>query len=34
MEKYRCPDNDCAFVGDDWMSLKKHAKDVHNKFFW
>jgi len=32
MEKYRCPDKDCAFVGDDWMSLKKHAKDVHSKF--
>jgi len=34
MEKYRCPDKDCAFLGDDWLSLKKHVKEVHNKFLW
>lgn len=34
MEKYRCPDNDCAFIGDEWINLKKHVKEAHNKFLW
>ncbi|ORX46852.1 hypothetical protein BCR36DRAFT_330993 [Piromyces finnis] len=32
MEKYCCPDDECSFVGDDWMSLKKHTKNDHDKF--
>ena len=34
MEKYRCPDKDCAFIGDNWDRLKNHVIEVHDKKLW